>query len=351
MVFKLISLVPIINVCLCIGLGVFTLSRNPKHVSNIGFLLGMLSLAILNAGDATLLFAGDSYNRAILGTQLSIVGQSILPPSLLLFSVVFARAERRSALFRWLPILLITALASIIFIYFLVTDAFVTVSLFTLTKDYVDTSYREDARLVFGPIGYCFYIYFIVGTLLCLANLESTFRSSKGLKRWQIKYIIFCFVGILSFFIYLASQILLFSSLSVQLIPAKSMVTLICILIMTVSIARQRLLDVDIFVSRYVVYNSVAVIGVSAYFLMVGLVFEVIKFYNIPFHYFLKVLFIFVSLFILVALLFFSGLRRRIQLFINRHFYKHKHEFRDAWMETIEIEVRKIPWAIFVIPC
>ena len=52
MIIKLISLIPIINVCLCLGLGVFTLSRNPKHVANIGFLFGMLSLAILTAGDA-----------------------------------------------------------------------------------------------------------------------------------------------------------------------------------------------------------------------------------------------------------------------------------------------------------
>ncbi len=336
MVFKLISLIPIINVCLCLGLGVFTLLRNPKHVSNIGFLLGMLSLAILNAGDATLLLAGGSYNRVFYGAQLSIVGQSLLPPSLLLFSVVFARAERRSALIRWLPILLVTALTSIIFIYLLVTDAFVTVSLFNLTGDYGGTSYREDARLVFGSIGYCFYIYFIIGTILCLANLESTFRSSKGLKRLQIKYVIFSFGGILIFFIYLASQILLFSNINVQLILTRSIVTLICTLIMTVSIARQRLLDVDIFVSRYVVYNSVTIIGISAYLLVVGLVFEVIKFYHIPFDYFLKVLFIFISLFILVVLLFVSSLRRKIQLFINRHFYKHKYEFRDTWMETIE---------------
>ena len=336
MIIKLISLIPIINVCLCLGLGVFTLSRNPKHVSNIAFLLGMLSLAILNAGDATLFFAGDSYNRAILGTKLSIVGQSLLLPSLLLFSVVFARAERRSILIRWLPILLITAVASILFIYLLLTDKFVTDFLFSLTENYRDTSYRENAILIFGSISYCFYSYFIVVTILILANFESTFRASKGLKRLQIKYVIFCFGCILIFSIYLASQLLLFSNISVQLILTRSIVTLICTLIMSVSIVRQRLLDVDIFVSRYVVYNSVAIMGISAYLLGVGLVFEVIKYYHIPFDYFLKVLFIFVSLFILVVLLFVSSLRRRIQLFINRHFYKHKYEFRDAWMETIE---------------
>ncbi|MBM2838870.1 MAG: Globin-coupled histidine kinase, partial [Deltaproteobacteria bacterium] len=34
--------------------------------------------------------------------------------------------------------------------------------------------------------------------------------------------------------------------------------------------------------------------------------------------------------------LFSSTARRRVQLFINRHFYKHKYEFRDKWMETTE---------------
>ncbi|MDR4499302.1 MAG: PEP-CTERM system histidine kinase PrsK [Candidatus Scalindua sp.] len=175
-----------------------------------------------------------------------------------------------------------------------------------------------------------------MGTVLCLANLESTFRSSKGFKRYRIKYVIFCLGGILFFFIYIASQILLFSNISVQLIPAKSIVTLICTIIMTISIARQRLLDVDIFVSRYVIYNSVAIIGTSAYLLVVGLVFEAIKFYHLPFHHFIKILLISISLFILVILLFVTSLRRKIQLFINRHFYKHKYEFRDTWMKSIE---------------
>ena len=314
----------------------FTFSRNPKHLTNIGFLSGMLSLAILNAGDAALLLAGGSDNRAIFGALLSITGQSLLLPSLLFFSVVFARAERRAVFFRWLPILIMMVSASILFIYLLVTGEFVTVYLFNLTEDNGNTLFRENANLVFDHMGYYFYIYFIIGTILCLANLEKTFRSSKGVKRFHIKYIVFCFGSILIFFIYLASQAILFLSISSQLILIRSTVTLICTLIIAVSIVRQRLLDVDIFVSRYVVYNSVTIIGASAYLLVVGVVFEVIKFYHIPFDYFLKVLFIFVSLLILVILLFVSSLRRKVQLFINRHFFKHKYEFRDAWMETIE---------------
>ena len=31
-----------------------------------------------------------------------------------------------------------------------------------------------------------------------------------------------------------------------------------------------------------------------------------------------------------------TRIRRKLQLFINRHFYRHKYEFRDKWVETIE---------------
>ena len=61
-----------------------------------------------------------------------------------------------------------------------------------------------------------------------------------------------------------------------------------------------------------------------------------IRYFDIPLNYFFATFFIFVSTFFLVILLFSASLRRRIQLFINRHFYSHKYEFRDKWMETIE---------------
>ncbi|MFQ5432923.1 MAG: XrtA/PEP-CTERM system histidine kinase PrsK [Nitrospinota bacterium] len=55
-----------------------------------------------------------------------------------------------------------------------------------------------------------------------------------------------------------------------------------------------------------------------------------------PFNYFFSTLFFFLSLLLLVVFFFTSSIRRKAQLFINRHFYKHKYEFRDSWMESIE---------------
>ena len=105
---------------------------------------------------------------------------------------------------------------------------------------------------------------------------------------------------------------------------------------MAVFIVRHRQMDVDIFISRYVIYNSFTILIVGAYLLSIGIITYGIRYFDIPLNYFFTTFFIFVSTFFLVILLFSASLRRRIQLFINRHFYSHKYEFRDKWMETIE---------------
>jgi putative PEP-CTERM system histidine kinase len=142
--------------------------------------------------------------------------------------------------------------------------------------------------------------------------------------------------AILAFFIYISSQALLFSTLKIEILPVVSFVILISSSMMAVFIIKNRLLDADIFVSRYVIYNSFTILIVGFYLLSVGLIVQGIKYFNISLSYFFTTLFVFVSILALVIILFFSSIRRKVHLFINRHFYKHKFEFRDKWMETIE---------------
>lgn len=75
---------------------------------------------------------------------------------------------------------------------------------------------------------------------------------------------------------------------------------------------------------------------VGAYLFSIGIITYGIRYFNIPLNYFFTTFFIFASTFFLVILLFSASLRRKAKLFINRHFYSHKYEFRDKWMESIE---------------
>lgn len=323
------SILPLLSAVLCAGLGLFTFSRNPRHPANIGFTLGMFCLAVNEAGSVmALLSAGEG---ALLGMRTSLIGQALLPVAWLFFSIVFARSNYKEILSRWVPVLIGAGIISGFFMLRAGNPGFIALS------SIAGSIFEEEATsFIIGPFGRYFYIYLILGLVLCLVQLENTLRSSTGSKRWHIKYVIFGVGSILAFFIYLSSQALLFSTLDIQNIPLASSVILISVSILALFIIKHRLLDVDIFISRYVIYNSLTVFLVGLYLLSVGIIAHGIKYFNIPFNYFFTTLFVFVSILALFILFFTSTLRRKAQLFINRHFYKHKYEFRDKWMETIE---------------
>ncbi len=319
---------PLLSTALCFSLGLFTLLRNPRHPANIGFAMGMASLVAIEAGSTMLMLSGSFESLFSPGIRVYMAGHAVLPAGWLLFTTVFARADRKSILSRQYPTLMIVSAISLVFTLLILLDGFMPGFVFMARWPSLSV---ENRIVLLGPAGYYMCVYILLGLVFNMVQLENTLRSSSGNKRWQIKYVIFGVGAILGFFIYQTSQKLLFSSISVQIIPLSSAVILVSTMMMAVFIIKHRLLDVDIFISRYVVYNSFTVFAVGLYLLVVGIVY-----FKVPFNYFFTSLFIFLAILALFILLFMQTPRRKAQLFINKHFYKHKYEFRDKWMETIE---------------
>src|SRR3989304_5308273 len=334
--YNYIVILPILGALLSLWLGIFTLSKNPKHPVTIGFALGMLSLAANETGSIIILLSSNG-GITLLGMQVSLIGQSVFSAACLFFSTVFARSNYREVLSRWLPLIIGASIISIIFIVLVNSPDFIFLP--SSATEAIDwgKNLKNNAPLFFiGRTGRYFYIYLLFVMVLSIVNFESTLRSSSGTKRWQIKHLIFGIGAILAFFIYISSQKLLFSSIKAQYIPLTSTILIISETMIAVFMVRHRLLNVDIFVSRYVVYNSLAILIIGIYLVSVGIIAYGVKYLHIPFSYFFIRLLIFVSIFSLIIILFNARLRRKLQLFINRHFYKHKYEFRDKWMETID---------------
>src|SRR4030065_1468462 len=90
----------------------------------------------------------------------------------------------------------------------------------------------------------------------------------------------------LAFFIYLSSQSLLFSLQGFESVLLTASVILVSTLMMAVFIVKHRLLDVDIFISRYVIYNSLTVLVIGFYLVGVGIIAEGIRYFKVPFGFF-----------------------------------------------------------------
>ena len=317
---------PILNITLCLGLGFFTLSHSARHPANIGFALGLSTLIVTEIGSAIVLISVFNKDVALTGMRLVFIGESLIPAAWLVFSLSFARVNHKEVLKMWSPVLALVFLSGLVFCFNVGSSDFV----------YLEPSNAPLPLFSLGSVGKYFYIYVILGLILSLVQLENTFRVSVGEQRVQIKYVIFGVGGILSFIIYLASQALLFSLLDINMLPVRSVVILISVSIMALFIVRHKLLEADIYISRYVILNSATILIVGFYLLAVGLVTQGIKYFNVPFNYFISTLFVFVCVLILAIFLFTPAMNRKVQHFINRHFYRHKYDFRDSWMESIE---------------
>ena len=316
---------PILAALVSSGVGLFVFLRNPRHPANIGFGLGMLSVVLIETGGAIFLLS-DSEPWVLFGRRVSLIGEAILPSAWLLFSITFARVNYKEIISRWRPILIGFYSGSIFFIAWIKSHSFF----------FLPSNSDNYGIFMLGPIGRYFYIFLIVGIIINLIHLENTLRFSGGIKRQQIKNVIIGVGALLSFHIYLASKALLFSIIDVKYLPVASVIVLISCSIVFSTVVRNRLLDIDIFISRYVVYNSMTVLLVGAYLLIVGLIAQGIKLAGGSFDTFWSTLFTFIAIVGIVASFLSTRLRRKIQLFINRHFYRHKYEFRDKWMETTE---------------
>ncbi|MBI1911383.1 MAG: PEP-CTERM system histidine kinase PrsK [Deltaproteobacteria bacterium] len=324
-------ILPLLNIFLCAGLAALALKRNLRNLTNVGFSLGMLSIVLIQAGDTVFLIAPESVRALLGGIKLSVVGQAIMPAAWLIFALAYSRDRKKEIFLKWSPAIATVFILSAYFISCVNSPDFI-------YMDYETGPISMEGMPEFklGSTGKYFHIFLILSLVLNLVQLENTLRFVKSSKRWQVKYIVFGVGSILAFFIYLSSQALLFREISTIAIPIASTVIFFSSSMMALFIFRHKLLHGEIFISRHVFYNSFTILGAGIYLIAVGIITQGIRYFNIPFSYFLTTLFIFLSILSLVAILFSDVLRRKAELFISRNFYRHKYEFKERWMETIE---------------
>ncbi len=251
-----LSAIPsLISTILTMGLTTVVLSRHPKNIVGKIFFVSMSSVALIELGSFGILLVND-FHQQLIWARVAMVGACLLPGSWSLFSLTFARRNYRDLVKGWKVIIFLIYLCSWGFLVFLFTSS-------PLTR-----GERPEVLFEVTPLGGHFCSFLLVIIVFILFNIESTFRYSKGIRRWQIKFFIFgCFIGF-SFYIYVISQILLFPEITrFHLIVGSAMVAVATILI-SVPLMRYHILGIDIFIPQQKIFKSIVVGAVGLYLLL-----------------------------------------------------------------------------------
>ena len=167
---------------------------------------------------------------------------------------------------------------------------------------------------------------FLVGVLgsLALASLFLRFRRASGVEHQQIKWLVFIFSVLflgatLAYIVYSATEARWAWSVGQSLLAVGSVGVPIA---MGVAILRYRLYDIDSLINRTLVYGSLTLLLAAVYFGGVTLTEAIFR--TLTGQEEQPQLAIVVSTLVIAAL--FTPLRRRIQSFIDRHFYRRKYD-------------------------
>jgi putative PEP-CTERM system histidine kinase len=190
--------------------------------------------------------------------------------------------------------------------------------------------------LSLGGIGKAFYTLFLLCLIAIIINLEHTIRQSRGDKRLKIRSFILGLGGLCAYLIFLTIQNLLFHKINLSMIPVNSSVFIICTVMMAFSVVYHRLMDVDLYISRLVIYNSITLFVIGGYFLFVGLISQIFHSLNIIPGYHFEILFLFVTILLFFSVLLSDQVRWKARMLINRHFYRSRYDYRDEWLKFAE---------------
>ena len=172
--------------------------------------------------------------------------------------------------------------------------------------------------------------------LIGLAIIEQLYRNTSTRYRWATKFLFLGVGGIFAFDFYFYADALLFRRVDQGLWEVRGVVNLIAVPLLAISSARNKNWSLNVFVSREIVFNTTAIIGGGVYLLLMSAAGYYIRVFGGDWGRLGQAAFFSLVVVLLAAILFSGQTRARLKVFLAKHFYKNKYDYRIEWLRLTE---------------
>ena len=184
------------------------------------------------------------------------------------------------------------------------------------------------------------FVIWIGIAILGMALLEQIFRSAVGGERWSVKYLCLGLGGLFAFDFFLYAQALLFRQMDPQLWQARGLVNALAAPVIAIGITRNTNWKQQLQLSRQVVFHTVTLLGSGLYLITMAVAGYFIKFMGGNWGGVLQISFLIAAGALLLALLFSGKIRAKTRVFLSKHFFSYKYDYRDQWLKFTETLTR-----------
>ena len=175
----------------------------------------------------------------------------------------------------------------------------------------------------------------LVLSLLGISLVEQLYRNTPEKSRWALKFLCIGIGSLFAYDLFLYAQAMMLNSIDLKIWSARGLVNTLAVPLLAIAARRNPQWSLDVFVSRQVVLYSATLIGVGAYLLIMALGGYYIRTFGGDWGTVIQVLFFFGAGILLMTVLFSAQLRASAKVFLSKHFYRNKYEYRDEWLRLI----------------
>ncbi len=172
--------------------------------------------------------------------------------------------------------------------------------------------------------------------LVVLVLIEQIYRNANASGREDFKFLAIGLGGVFAFDLFLFSQSELLRGIPVDIWNARGFINALLVPLIAMTARRNPLWSLDVFVSRQVVVFTTVILAVGVYLLLMAAGGFWLR--QIGGHWGIaaNVIFFTGALAVLAVTLLSGTARRRVRVFISKHFYRNKYDYRVEWLRFIE---------------
>jgi hypothetical protein len=194
-------------------------------------------------------------------------------------------------------------------------------------------SLHEQGMVVVGWLGRAHSILVLMGSILFIWIMENILKSSEGSSRRILKYPALGSISVGASLCIASIYRLSTNTLTHDVLTLCSLIFLVGMAFLIFFSIRFKLFEMDIFVSRYVVYHSITFISMGSYLLITGVIIFWVQRLGVKAPLVVMGFLVFLALVALSILVLSPDAKARLRFFINTHFFSNKYDYRKEWVE------------------
>ncbi len=313
------TLLSIAAIFLGLVLGAFVLLQKRQRSLSSSFLaLSLLLMAIIETADRLAL---ENPQLWLSAKSVGLTAESFLGAAWLLYALTFARRQPLRNLSRTSMLVLAGSLVLPVLALQAPVESF-----------FFSPDFDEERILFLGRNAYYFYLWLLFFTIVALYQLERTLMAFTRLERSRILHEIVGIGIVLVAMLIYYSPAFLHRTIDMNLTPIRTLALLTGVGLCGYSRFRRESAK-TLLVSRDVASRSFVVLAVGCYILLLGGAGEGLRYFGLQEEQRLFFTGFAVLTGLALALMLLSEKnRRKLNVFLHKHFYHQKYDYRNQWL-------------------